>query len=316
MSKFIGVIAKIAGVCLIAGVVLCLFVFAFGGGDYFRNTVREKFNNVNPGTTFAENADYQNYDMTFSGNDIENIDVDLPYGELIVETGDEFRLVVENGIKGTFDKSGVSGNTLRIIQDYESHEDFWNFFDEDWSNYKTPKVTLYVPEDFNADDIDIDAAMGSITVKIENFTGEMIKINAGMGRIDIDSVDCREIKLECGMGSVNIDKIKAKEGKIQAGAGDINIKNGELDEVKIDCGQGSIDFVGKTGRDVKFVAGMGEVVLTINGSKDDYYIDAECGMGTVSVDGNKIDEHYGSGSASNKISVDAGMGSVNVKFAD
>lgn len=66
--------------------------------------------------------------------------------------------------------------------------------------------------------------------------------------------------------------------------------------------------------DLKF--GVGESNLTLFGSKDDYKVAIEKGLGSISVDGKDVSDLDGSGNGQNRINIEGGVGTVNIAFRE
>ena len=66
----------------------------------------------------------------------------------------------------------------------------------------------------------------------------------------------------------------------------------------------------------EFDFGIGESNLTVLGSKDDYRIDIEKGLGVVTIDGEKVTDFGTSGNGQHSLEIETGVGSVNLKFQE
>ena len=82
MNKGYNVILKIAGICILAGIVITI-IFASTAGDRI-------YHDGNWDISFSNgNYEYENIDMTFDNtDDIENIDISIPYGDVKIIEGD------------------------------------------------------------------------------------------------------------------------------------------------------------------------------------------------------------------------------------
>ena len=62
--------------------------------------------------------------------------------------------------------------------------------------------------------------------------------------------------------------------------------------------------------------GVGESNITLIGSKEDYKLDLEKGLGNISVDGANVSDYGSSGNGTNKVEINGGVGSINVEFKE
>ena len=60
--------------------------------------------------------------------------------------------------------------------------------------------------------------------------------------------------------------------------------------------------------------GVGESNITLLGSKENYKLELEKGMGNISVDGVNVSDYGSSGNGENKVEISGGIGSINVSF--
>lgn len=145
---------------------------------------------------------------------------------------------------------------------------------------------------------------------------EKFIVDAGAGKVSIDSARTRDLDFNLGAGQVTIGNlIASKKAKIDGGAGEIIIKDGSLNNLDFDMGVGraeiSAEILGKSDID----AGVGELEIHLFGKKDDYQITVDKGVGMIRIDGESMKSStYGDGT--NKIDIDGGVGSIRIEFGD
>jgi hypothetical protein len=67
--------------------------------------------------------------------------------------------------------------------------------------------------------------------------------------------------------------------------------------------------------DLGIKCGVGQTSLDINGNINDYFITADQGVGSITINGQGIPENgTGSKSAPNRIDINGGVGPVNLTF--
>ena len=159
---------------------------------------------------------------------------------------------------------------------------------------------------------------GTVTVTIpnsvENF--DAVSIISGVGKVNSKALINTEIlEVSSGVGDTTFDLINVfKKGNIEAGIGDFKIKNGELNNTQLELGIGEVKITALLLGKTKIESGIGSVNLELIGSKDDYTITAEKGIGSITVDGKSLSDDSSYGNGSNRIDIEGGIGSINVKF--
>ena len=62
--------------------------------------------------------------------------------------------------------------------------------------------------------------------------------------------------------------------------------------------------------------GVGESNSALSGSKEDSKLDLDKGLGNISIDGVNMSDYGSSGNGTNKVEINGGVGSINVRFED
>lgn len=223
-------------------------------------------------------SDSQTYEIT---SDIHSLAIQINAADFKIEHGDEFS--VESNLKylSVSEKDGV----LTITDEAKSN-----------SNYSNAVLTLYVPNGIVFDDVDI---------------------TTGAAKLTAEALSTSSLKLKLGAGDVQFDSLNASlAADIEGGAGQIAIASGSLNDLTLKMGMGKLDLsVALFGNsDLKF--GFGESNLTLIGSKDDYKIDVERGLGSLSVDGNEVSDCGSIGNGQSHINIESGVGAVRIVFQE
>ena len=99
------------------------------------------------------------------------------------------------------------------------------------------------------------------------------------------------------------------------GGGSIEITNSTLNNLDLDNGFGAAKLEASLTGKTKLDNGLGGMNVTILDKKDNYTIDVDNDLGSVNIDGVIIDqERLGSGEKT--LSLNNGLGSINIKFAN
>jgi len=144
---------------------------------------------------------------------------------------------------------------------------------------------------------------------------DKVEIEAGVGSLNLDRIQCKTFDVECGVGSLDCNNVKAQKADIEGGVGELNIKNIEFTDAEVEGGIGKVALSGKILGNGKMSAGMGNLDIDLNNRREDFNIKVETGLGTIRIDGDKFGEgDWNSTNASQQLTVEGGVGEVNVDF--
>lgn len=158
---------------------------------------------------------------------------------------------------------------------------------------------------------------GSVIITIPNDTEfDAVSIISGVGEVNAKaSINTKILEISSGVGESTYDYLYVtKRANIEAGVGEFRIKNGQLKNTNLELGVGSVNITGLLQGKTNVEAGVGEVNIELIGSKDDYKITAEKGVGSIKVDGKSLSDEESYGKGPNTIDIEGGVGSINVKF--
>lgn len=217
------------------------------------------------------------YEIT---SEIHSLDIRISAADFKIQHGDE--ISVESNLKylSVSEKDGV----LTIVDEEKNYND------------SDAMLTLYVPNDMVFDEVDI---------------------TTGAAKMTVGTLSANSLKLKLGAGDVQIESLNASsDADIEGGLGQITIASGTLNDLTLKMGMGELNLsaavLGES--DLKF--GVGESNVTLIGSKDDYKVDIEKGLGSITVDGKTVTDYGSSGNGQNHIEIEGGVGTVNLKFQE
>ena len=142
-----------------------------------------------------------------------------------------------------------------------------------------------------------------------------VNIKTGAGRFTVDSLSAATIGFELGAGDVTISKLIAeKSANIEGGAGRITISDGAIKNLDLEMGLGQLNLTSALTGDCNLDSGVGEMNVTLLGSKDDYELDIEKGIGNITIDGKNVTDFGSSGNGANEVDIHGGVGAINVRF--
>ena len=220
--------------------------------------------------------------IDFENSDIATLDIDVAFTNLIIKKGD--LLLAETNNKNI--------NCKQNNQNLQIKEKQHSLFS---SNNKGDLV-VYIPE---------------------NLKFEKVKINAGAGKIQIENINTENLYLELGTGETTIEKLNVtKDCKIESGAGKVSILSGNINDMDLDMGIGEFNVTSAITGDSKINAGIGSLVLNIQGSKENYTIKADKGLGSIKIDGKETVDNVRYGDGQNTIKIDGGIGKIEINFKE
>ncbi len=222
--------------------------------------------------------DIKTYSVT---SEIHNLNIRINAADLYIKEGDAFS--VESNLKHL--KVEEKGGILTI----EGTKRFG-------STYNGAVLTIYVPA-------------GTVF--------DNTNLATGAGRLTIEKLSSGTLDFELGTGDVSINSLIAtKSADIEGGAGRITISSGALKDLDLEMGVGQLNLTSALIGDCQLDLGVGESNITLIGSKEDYKLDLEKGLGNISVDGKNVSDYGSSGNGTNRVEINGGIGAINVKFKE
>lgn len=127
-----------------------------------------------------------------------------------------------------------------------------------------------------------------------------------------------EVELELGAGRVQMERIYARTLNLTMGAGEAYVSDFKVNEADFDCGAGKIEAYGAVEQEIEIDCGIGSIDLSLDGAKEDYNYEVSCGTGKIAVGGESYtgvnEKEYHSHHAKKEMSLDCGIGAINVQF--
>jgi len=229
----------------------------------------------------AENAVLDEVYVYRAESDIHSLEIQIGAADFIIKPADT--ISVESNLKylSISEKNGV----LSIMDERTVGV-----------TYDNPILTLYMPTEMVYEDIDI---------------------STGAAKLTADVLSAKSLELKLGAGDVSIRNIRVvEEADIEGGAGKITIAGGVINNLELQMGVGELNMTSVLHGDNDLVFGVGESNLTLIGSRNDYKIDIEKGLGSVTVEGENAADFGDSGNGRNRVQIEGGVGTINLKFCE
>ncbi len=214
-------------------------------------------------------------------SEIHSLDISINAADFTIEYRDTFG--VESNLKylSVREKNGV----LTIVDEARANK-----------NYSNAKLTLYIPRDTVFDDVSIET---------------------GAAKMTAETLSTASLKFRLGAGDVSIKQLNVtSRADIEGGAGAITVAGGTLNNLKLGMGVGELNMTAALLGNNELDFGIGESNLTVLGNKGDYRIDIEKGLGSITVDGEKVTDFGTSGNGQYSLEIETGVGAVNLKFQE
>ncbi len=180
-----------------------------------------------------------------------------------------------------------------------------NGFDVDTSGAKRVNISSFVKDGVwrvETEKIRMGGDTGIVRITVPyGFKAEDMTVHAHMGNISINELSADKLRLSVDMGKCVISKMLARD-------------------LDIHCGMGEISGDCKADGNIGINCGMGNVRLHLKNKRKEFNYRASVGIGSVDIDGEKINGAAGRSSADNGaargINIKCGMGNVKVLFDD
>lgn len=230
-----------------------------------------------------------------AGTHIEKMELDINYGEIVIEQGDVMEVSATNVSESHY-KCDYKNGVLTIKDEKKVN---W-LTGGDTVKHQGKQLVITIPEGVVIDEMECSVGAGELTADTLQCGNASIDIGAGKGSIGT-LVTTGELDLEVGAGEITVDNIQAEESSFECGAGRLELWGDVAGDISVDCG-------------------VGEVKMTLTSRAREYEYHVDCGMGEVRIDGEGYksfihsSHHSNHGDGGYEVDVDCGIGSVEIDF--
>ena len=216
--------------------------------------------------------------------EVSTLKIDLAFTNLDIKTGDIFKVETNNS-KITFENNNGSVKIKEKNINWLSN------------NNRASNLTIYIPEDM-------------LTIDETN-------IETGAGKINIEKLNTQTLYLELGAGDVHIENVIATgETKIDGGVGKTRLNSCKINNLKANLGMGEFVFSGKLTGKSEIDSGVGAINIKLLDNSDNYTINADKGIGSITLDGKKLETDRVYGNGQNHLDIDGGIGEIKIDFEE
>ena len=103
---------------------------------------------------------------------------------------------------------------------------------------------------------------------------------------------------------------------LEGGTGMLTVNGGSLNNLNLEMGVGSLTFKSRIEGNSSLDLGVGEAKLILLGSREDYRIELDKGLGEARLEGQSMRDDSVYGAGTNRLSVDGGVGAINIEFSE
>lgn len=217
-----------------------------------------------------------------TGQNLTGIYLDLKATNVVIGRGAEFMLESDPDVITV----SRGGNAL-----YVQEKDF-NFL-TDWGT-RGRELRIVLPEDWG----ELDT----------------LRLNAGAGKVEINNIQVKNLELNLGAGKTEANRIVATErAKIDGGAGYLAVRESELKNLDLDMGVGKVELGAKLLGNCQIDAGVGKLEINLQGVAEEYRVKVEKGLGSITLNGEKLGDGTVRGEGVNLIDIDGGVGAIEIR---
>ena len=188
--------------------------------------------------------------INFENSKVATLNIDIAFTNLIIKDGDYLRAETNNAniiCKQNYQNLQIKENVNSFIGKSSGGD-----------------LVVYVPQNLNF---------------------EMVKINTGAGKVDIENLNTKELELEIGAGETQIKNLNVeKQCKIDGGAGKVTILSGIINNLDLDMVIVETNLFTTLNGKNDIDAGIGSLNITLFGDKNNYKIKTDKGIGSIKVD--------------------------------
>lgn len=271
-------IAMIGAACIVLGIVIAAVGYVMGGrpGLYLDKS------GIHSG---VHSDDKQS---AFKGSrlektklsDISSVKIELSAGNIYILPADDYYL--EYQIDYTEKANYEIKNGCLIMKDSAKDDQFIGF---NFGVKNEAYVKLYVPSErwVQAKEVSEDPDHQKMLKEVD------IELNAG--NVEIETIFTNRLKVDMDAGNLSIGYCRSANAELENNAGNIDIDTLETNkgDISMDCG--NLKIVRAAFEDMEVENDLGNVEMAVKGTAQDYKMDLETDMGSISVSG----EHINSG---------------------
>lgn len=297
MKKFMSICGILAGIMIVAGIVMVLISGAVKGPEALRaikNYVANGIEQLDSGVRFdvESNMNFDNgmpvlageSQQSFTATEVRKLDAEVGTCQLNILPSEDQNIYVHTEGVGTY-QGYVKDETLYL------------------KGVSAGSIGADLSKGDNGINLDLQLSACEITLFVPaDFYFEEVKLSLGAGAVS-GSCPWEAGKLE-----------------LELAAGEIELSNVEVEFLNVEVGAGVLNYEGSIFKEADVECGMGDVTIKLDDSQTDYNYDVEVAAGDVTIGSESFSGIAGerniNNNATKNINIECAMGSVEVAFAN
>lgn len=345
MNTFAKHMIRLALSAIVIGILLIIISFhEYNPFDDIRNNVRDNVNvNVNSNavdpdinidlgdikvnTDMDSDGEYDNQDSYTSEkhSDIKSLGLAISVGTVTIEEGEYFQVEATNIEEEDFSETINNGEwRIEYKPNISSVNNVIDVMGMEISlgpihigDSQKPSFKITVPKDFYAKNMVID--LNTATLKADSLDADNLDINLNTGEMNLENIVAQKADIYVNTGHATVDKMQvAQKTYLEVNTGDFIIDDINAKDIKAKCGVGKLDFTGVITGDNYIDNNVGDVEINVEGNKNDYNYDVNCGYGSVIINDEKYSDVKtqveSNMNAKNNFTIGCGVGKVKLNI--
>lgn len=221
------------------------------------------------------------YSDTDANAVVTEVRIKTEVASLLIMSGDKLEVKTTSDCVDTY----RSGQRLEVR---EKSRHFWEHWGSD-----PDQIVVVLPSDLELD---------------------VFTIETGAGRVEIGAVSAKQVSMSLGAGKTEITQLVASERvKIDSGVGHLIVRESKLHNLDLDMGVGAVEVQVELSGTNQIDAGVGKLALSLVGGMDKYQFKVEKGLGSVTLNGNKLGGDVTEGNGDTVVDIDGGVGAIQIR---
>ncbi len=227
---------------------------------------------------------------------INRIYIDVEFGNIQIIEGNSFGYEINSS--DTYLSTSFTNGTLEIINKEKMSMRVFNF-DFSWIHNLTSArdnrytYIVYIPVGHTVEIIDVNAAMGDIT--IDSITASKVDLDANLGDIDVYKSNITDLNIDVDLGTTNINNTIAGTTNVAVNLGDIKAYGtfNAATSFKVDLG------------DIKFETSL---------PRNHYNLKSDIDLGSIKINDEKNNGGYDNNSSGVLLDIQINVGDGKLYF--